>query len=136
MAALGEDDDVLVLEFVRSGLAAAAEEQDDRTTLTGLAVTGTPAMRAAAQDALDGGWPGVIEFLNDPDYPERAAEEREQVGRILADARGAGNTEIDKAANIALRSDDPDALKEFLEVRRNTAYTIGIRSTRPDPSTI
>ncbi|MER6004085.1 DddA-like double-stranded DNA deaminase toxin [Nonomuraea angiospora] len=127
MSALGEDDDVLVLQFVRSGLAAA-EEQDDRTTLTGLMVTGTPAMRAAAQHTLDGGWPGVIAFLNDPDYPERAAEQREQVGRILADARSAGNAETEKAANTALRSDDPDALEKFLEVTHNTTYTIDIRS--------
>ncbi|MGN9845211.1 DddA-like double-stranded DNA deaminase toxin [Nonomuraea sp. H19] len=125
--ALGEDDDLLVLEFVKSGLAAA-EEQDDRTTLTGLTVTGTPAMRAAAQNALNGGWPDVIEFLDDPDYPERAAEEREQVGRILADARSAGKTETEQAANIALRSDDPDALEKFLESTYNTAHTIDVRS--------
>ncbi|MFB4270879.1 DddA-like double-stranded DNA deaminase toxin [Nonomuraea sp. GTA35] len=127
MAALGEDDDVLAVEFVRSGLAAA-EEQDDRTTLTGLMVTGTPAMRAAAQDALDGGWPDVIAFLDDPDYPERAAEQREQIGRILAEARGAGHAQTEEAANLALRSDDPDALEEFLLVKHNTAYTMDVRS--------
>ncbi|GAA3720185.1 hypothetical protein GCM10022224_102630 [Nonomuraea antimicrobica] len=127
MTALGADDDVLAIAFVKSGLAAA-EEQDDRTTLTGLMVTGTPAMRAAAQDALDGGWPDVIAFLDDPDYPERAAEQREQIGRILAEARSAGHAQTEEAANIALRSDDPDALKEFLEVKHNTAYTIDVRS--------
>ncbi|WP_246080198.1 DddA-like double-stranded DNA deaminase toxin [Nonomuraea mesophila] len=127
VAALGEDDAVPVIEFVRSGLAAA-EEQDDRTTLTGLMVTGTAAMRAAAQNALDAGWPEVVEFLGDPDYPELAAEEREQVGRILADARGAGHAETEQAANTALRSDDPDALEEFLESTHTTARTIDIRA--------
>ncbi|MEV0633064.1 ALF repeat-containing protein [Nonomuraea wenchangensis] len=127
VAALGEDDPVRVLAFVKSGLAAA-EEQDDRTTLTGLMVTGTPAMRAAAQHALDGGWAGVVAFLKDPDYPELPAEEREQVGRILAEARGAGDTQTEEAANLALRSDDPDALKKFLDVTHSTTYTIDIRS--------
>ncbi|MFC5833602.1 hypothetical protein, partial [Nonomuraea insulae] len=127
VTALGEDEPVRVLAFVKSGLAAA-EEQDDRTTLTGLMVTGTPAMRAAAQHVLDGGWTGVVAFLNDPDYPELAAEEREQVGRILAEARGAGSAQTEEAANLALRSDDPDALKRFLEVTHNTTYTIDVRS--------
>ncbi|WP_345573193.1 DddA-like double-stranded DNA deaminase toxin, partial [Nonomuraea rosea] len=127
VAALGSDDDVPVIEFVKSGLTAA-EEQDDRTTLTGLMVTGSPAMRAAAQRALDGEWPGVIAFLNDPDYPELAAEERAKAGRILADARSAGNTAIEEAANLALRSDDPDALKKFLEVTHNTAYKMDVRA--------
>ncbi|MGR6920033.1 DddA-like double-stranded DNA deaminase toxin [[Actinomadura] parvosata] len=127
MAALGEDDDVRTVAFVKTGLAAA-EEQDDRTTLTGLMPTGTPAMRAAAQKALDGAWAGVVAFLDDPDYPERAAEQREQVGRILAEAREAGHAQTEEAANLALRSDDPDALQEFLDVKHNTAYTMDIRS--------
>ncbi|WP_157574297.1 DddA-like double-stranded DNA deaminase toxin [Jiangella muralis] len=127
VAALGEDDDVRVLEFVRGGLAAA-QEQDDRTTLTGLMVTGTEAMRAAAETALDGEWADVIAFLDDPDYPERAAEQREQVGRILADARTAGNTETEAAANNALRSEDPDALEVFMASTYNTAHTIDIRA--------
>ncbi|WP_253759412.1 DddA-like double-stranded DNA deaminase toxin [Nonomuraea thailandensis] len=125
--ALGEDDDLLVLEFARRGLKAA-EEQDDRTTLTGLMVTGTPAMRAAAQNALDGGWPRVVAFLDDPDYPERPAELRERIGRILAEARDAGRTETEQAANTALRADDPEALEKFLDSTYNTAHTIDIRS--------
>nr|SBO95623.1 putative secreted protein [Nonomuraea gerenzanensis] len=127
MKALGEDDDVRAVEFVRSGLAAA-QEQDDRTTLTGLMVTGTPAMRAAAQRALDGAWAGVVAFLDDPDYPERAAEQRERVGRILAEARDAGHAQTEEAANLALRSGDPAALEEFLEVKHNTAYTMDVRA--------
>ncbi|SDU69140.1 hypothetical protein [Jiangella alkaliphila] len=126
VAALGEDDD-RVLEFVRSGLALA-EEQDDRTTLTGLMVTGTPAMKAAAQAALDAGWPDVIAFLDDPDYPERAAEERARVNRILSEARSAGNVETEEAANIALRSEDPAALEVFLATTHNTARTIDVRA--------
>ncbi|MEV0389381.1 DddA-like double-stranded DNA deaminase toxin, partial [Nonomuraea sp. NPDC050643] len=127
VAALGEDEDLLVLDFVRRGLAAA-EEQDDRTTLTGLLVTSSPAMRAAAQDALDDGRQAVIEFLENPAYPERAAELRARIGRILAEARSTGNAEIEEAANNALRSDDPDALDEFLDSTYNTAYTIDIRT--------
>ncbi|WP_146104189.1 DddA-like double-stranded DNA deaminase toxin [Nonomuraea solani] len=127
VAALGRDEDHLVLEFVKSGLAAA-EEQDDRTTLTGLMVTSSPAMRAAAQNALDGGRARVIAFLDDPDYPERAAEQRAQIGRILAEARSAGKTETEQAANAALRSDDPDALEKFLDSTYNTAHTIDIRT--------
>ncbi|WP_155127766.1 DddA-like double-stranded DNA deaminase toxin [[Actinomadura] parvosata] len=127
MAALGEDDDVRTVAFVKTGLAAA-EEQDDRTTLTGLMPTGTPAMRAAAQQALDGAWADVVAFLDDPDYPELAAEQREQVGRILAEAREAGHAQTEEAANLALRSDDPGALQEFLDVKHNTAYTMDIRS--------
>ncbi|WP_219530489.1 DddA-like double-stranded DNA deaminase toxin [Nonomuraea guangzhouensis] len=127
VSALGEEADLLVLDFVKRGLAAA-EEQDDRTTLTGLLVTGSPAMRAAAQGALDRGRQDVVEFLENPAYPERAAELRERIGRILADARSAGNAEIEKAANNALRSDDPDALDEFLDSTYNTAHTIDIRA--------
>lgn len=127
MAALGADDRVLAIEFVRSGLAAA-EEQDDRTTLTGLLVTGSPARRAAGQRALDGSWQDVIAFLDDPAYPERAGEEREEVGRILAEARRAGHAETEAAANLALRSDDPADLTKFLEVTHNTAYAIDVRA--------
>jgi hypothetical protein len=126
-AALGQDDDLLVLEFVRTGLAAA-EEQDDRTMLTGLMVTGTPAMRAAAQNALDSGWPAVVAFLDEPDYPELARERREQVGRILAEAKAAGNTETEAAANAALRSDEPEALQEFLESTHDTARAMDVRA--------
>ncbi|WP_344493097.1 DddA-like double-stranded DNA deaminase toxin, partial [Nonomuraea monospora] len=125
--ALGEDDGVLVLEFVKRGLAAA-EEQDDRTTLTGLMVTSSPAMRSAAQSALDGGWDDVVEFLDDPEYPERPAELRERIGRILAEARGAGKAETEQAANAALRSDDAEALDRFLDSTYNTAHTIDVRS--------
>ncbi|RIQ18838.1 DddA-like double-stranded DNA deaminase toxin, partial [Jiangella rhizosphaerae] len=127
MAALGEDDDVLVLEFVRAGLAAA-EEQDDRTTLTGLMVTGTDAMRAAAQQALDGDWAAVVAFLADPDYPERAGEDRLRVGRILAEARAAGHAQTEEAANTALRSTDPEALEKFLASTYNTAHAMDIRA--------
>jgi hypothetical protein len=127
MSALGQDEDPLVLEFVRSGLAAA-EEQDDRTTLTGLMVTGTPAMQAAGQAALDAGWPEVVAFLDDPEYPERAGEVRERVNRILADARSAGNVETEEASNTALRSNDPAALDEFMESTYDTAYAIDVRA--------
>ncbi|MFI7128796.1 DddA-like double-stranded DNA deaminase toxin [Nonomuraea sp. NPDC050153] len=127
MQALGEDDDLLVIGFVKSGLATA-EEQDDRTTLTGLMITGSAAMRAAAQDALDSGWSDVIEFLKDPDYAERAAEDREEVNGILSDARSTGHTHTEEAANVALRSDDPDALKKFLDKEHNTAYAIDVRA--------
>lgn len=127
VAALGEDDDARAVEFVRTGLAAA-EEQDDRTTLTGLMVTGSPAMRAAAETALNSEWRDVVAFLENPDYPERAAEDREQVGRILAEAREAGHEETAAAANNALRSDDPKALRTFLEKTHNTAHTIDVRA--------
>ncbi|MEV4802357.1 hypothetical protein AB0K18_20270 [Nonomuraea sp. NPDC049421] len=127
MAALGEDDDARVVEFVRSGLADA-EEQDDRTTLTGLSVTRSPAMRAAAERALGGGWRDVVAFLEDPDYPERAAEDRVRVGRIRGEAVEAGDTDTAEAANTALRSEDPDALRRFLDVTYNTAHAIDVRA--------
>ncbi|WP_169792041.1 DddA-like double-stranded DNA deaminase toxin [Jiangella muralis] len=127
VAALGEEDEFLVLEFVRTGLAAA-EEQDDRTTLIGLMVTGTEAMRVAAQAALDGEWADVVAFLDDPDYPERGTEQRVEVGRIHAEARSAGYPQTEDAANAALRSADPDALGTFLATTHDTVRAIDVRA--------
>lgn len=119
LEALTQDTDVL-LEFVREGLAVAAG-MDDRSTLAGLMVNGSDAMRAAAQAALDGTDADVAAFLREPAYPERVQEDRLRVNAILADAREAQNITVAEHAQRALDDGSGTALRAFLERDAATA---------------
>jgi hypothetical protein len=112
--------DALLREFVRTGIAVAAG-QDDRATLVGLMVTGSEAMRAAAQAALDGSDADVAEFLRTRDYPGRITEDRLAVNQILATAREAGDTATVEHAQRALDAGTDQALRQFLETGQYTA---------------
>ncbi|MEV6964220.1 polymorphic toxin-type HINT domain-containing protein [Hamadaea sp. NPDC051192] len=113
-------DDAFVLEFVRTGVAVAAG-QDDRATLAGLMVTGTDAMRAAAQTALAGSDADVAAFLRTRDYPQRAAEDRLSVNQIQAAARDRADTATVEYAQRALDAGTAAALRQFLEVTQYAA---------------
>jgi Pretoxin HINT domain/Short repeats of unknown function len=112
--------DALALEFVRTGIAAAAG-QDDRATLGGLMVTGSEAMRAAARQALDGSDADVAEFLRTRDYPGRLTEDRLAVNQILAAARAAGDVVTADHAQRALDAGTDAALRQFLETDQYVA---------------
>ncbi|GGL15240.1 hypothetical protein GCM10012284_57360 [Mangrovihabitans endophyticus] len=112
--------DARVVEFVRTGIDAAAA-QDDRATLAGLLVTGSAAMRAAAQAALDGSDADVAEFLRDRDYPGRDGEDRLAVNQVLAAAREAGDQTTVEYAQQALDDGSDAALRQFLETTQYTA---------------
>jgi hypothetical protein len=112
--------DALALQFVRTGIAAAAG-QDDRATLGGLIVTGSEAMRTAAQAALDGSDADVAEFLRTRDYPGRLTEDRLAVNQILAAARTAGDIVTVQKAQQALDAGTDTALRQFLETGQYAA---------------
>ncbi|WP_083750619.1 hypothetical protein [Kribbella sp. ALI-6-A] len=124
--ALGADDETRVLEFVRTALPQA-QEQDDRTTLSGLMVMGSDAMRRAAQQALDGTGAQVASFLREQVYPERVLEDRTEINRLLADARANGGTEVAGAAQAALNDGSATALRRFLETTYPTAQAMDVR---------
>jgi hypothetical protein len=112
--------DALVLQYVRTGITAAAG-QDDRATLAGLMVTGSEAMRAAAQAALDGSDADVAAFLRIRDYPGRLTEDRLAVNQILAAARSAGDAATVDHAQRALDAGTGQALRQFLQTGQYTA---------------
>lgn len=113
----GGDEDVL--GFVRTGIDIAAA-QDDRATLTTLAMTGTDGMRAAAEVALAGSDSEVAQFLREQDYAQRATEDRIAVNRVMDDARKADNPATVEQAQKALDS-GPQALRAFLTTGQFTA---------------
>ncbi|MEN3305949.1 MAG: hypothetical protein V7603_2151, partial [Micromonosporaceae bacterium] len=114
MDALGSSD-AMLLEFVHSGIADAAG-QDDRATLSALMGTGSDAMRTAAQAAMDGSDADVATFLQTRDYPGRLAEDRLAVNQIQAAARAAGDTVTVQQAQRALDAGTGQALRQFLEI--------------------
>ncbi|WBB52259.1 ALF repeat-containing protein [Verrucosispora sp. WMMD573] len=125
MAALGGSD-VQVLEFVRSGIAEAAG-QDDRVAVGNLAVTDNIALRDAALAALNSTDAAVSEFLRTQNYPGRYIQDRVRVNQILAGAKTSGDSHLAQKAQEALDSGDGQKLREFLAVGQYTAAVIGQR---------
>ncbi len=105
--------DAVALEFVHSGIAMAAG-QDDRTTLRNLTATGTAKFTAAAEAALAGSDADVQAFLRTQDYPGRETDDRIAVNQVLAAAQTAGNAVVRGAAQRALDTGTDQALRQFL----------------------
>jgi hypothetical protein len=121
LTALGGSEDEVV-GFVRTGIDISAA-QDDRATLTNLAITGTDGLRAAAEAALAGSDAQVGQFLREQNYPERATEDRIAVNRVMDEARKADNPATVEQAQRALDG-GPQALRAFLTTGQFTAaYT-------------
>ncbi|NBH09378.1 polymorphic toxin-type HINT domain-containing protein, partial [Amycolatopsis sp. SID8362] len=112
--------DVVAVDFVRTGLAVAAG-QDDRVTLTNLERTGTAGFKKAADAALAGSDTDVQAFLQRQDYPGRELDDRIAVDRILAAAQQAGNFATQAAAQKALDAETDEALRRFLDSDKTTA---------------
>ncbi|WP_144122489.1 ALF repeat-containing protein [Catellatospora sichuanensis] len=125
LAALG-DDDVRVLEFARTGVAAAAV-QDDRHAVMNLAVTDNAALATAAKTALAGNDTQVRTFLRTQNYTGRYAQERLKVNQILAAANAAGDVVLAQAAQAALNAETLQALRDFLDSGQYTAAATGER---------
>jgi len=119
LAALGGTDEQ-VMDFVRTGLAVAAG-QDDRVTLQDLADSGTDNFRTAANTALAGSDADVAAFLSNPDYPQRYSDDRIAVDQVLSAAQQAGQTTVAQAAQQALDSGSDAAFRDFLKTRQYTA---------------
>ncbi|MFD9964025.1 polymorphic toxin-type HINT domain-containing protein, partial [Amycolatopsis sp. NPDC059020] len=111
-AALSEPD-IMVMDYIRTGMAAAAA-QDDRLTLSNLVKTGTDGFKKAANAALAGTDADVQTFLRTQDYPERQTDDRIAVNQVLASAQQAGNTITRDAAQQALNDGSAQALRQFL----------------------
>ncbi|MCR6483213.1 polymorphic toxin-type HINT domain-containing protein [Amycolatopsis sp. OK19-0408] len=118
--------DVVAIDFIRTGLALAAG-QDDRVTLANLARTGTDGFKAAADAALAGSDADVQAFLHSQDYPNRELDDRIAVDRILADAQQAGNFATQAAAQRALDADTDQALRQFLDADKTTSAILDDR---------
>lgn len=125
LAALGDADD-LVLEFVRTGLANAAA-QDNRVAVMNLAVTENAALETAAKTALAGSDQTVATFLRTQNYPGRYSADRTKVNQILSAARAAGDVVLAQRAQQALDTDTLQALRDFLDSGQYTAALIGER---------
>jgi hypothetical protein len=117
-ALVGHDEEVLA--FARGGLRSA-EGMDDRTTLAGLATSGSEAMRTAVAAVFDGTDADVAAFLENPDYPERREEDELETTRVLAAAREAGAAHTVDAATVALDDGSATALRAFLETSQYAA---------------
>lgn len=118
--------DVVAMDFIRSGLALAAG-QDDRVTLANLARTGTDGFKTAVDAALAGSDADVQAFLRNQDYPNRELDDRIAVDRILADAQQAGNFATQAAAQRALDADTDQALRQFLDADKTTSAVLDDR---------
>ncbi|MFC8798999.1 hypothetical protein ACFT2C_14790 [Promicromonospora sp. NPDC057138] len=117
-ALVGHDEQVLA--FARGGLRSA-EGMDDRTTLVGLTVTRSEAMRTAVEGVVDGSDAEVAAFLENPDYPERREEDELETTRVLAAARAAGDAHTVDAATAALDDGSAPVLRAFLATRQYAA---------------
>ncbi|MDX3194107.1 ALF repeat-containing protein [Streptomyces sp. MN03-5084-2B] len=106
--------DVIAMDFIRTGLAIAAG-QDDRVTLTNLERTGTDGFKKAADIALAGNDADVQAFLRSQDYPDREVDDRIAVDQIFAEAQREGNFATQAAAQQALDADTDQALRQFLD---------------------
>ncbi|SCE72701.1 polymorphic toxin-type HINT domain-containing protein [Micromonospora chokoriensis] len=118
--------DTEVIEFVRTGIPAAAA-QDNRETLSDMMAVGTPALVQAAEAALASSDAAVSQLLQTRNYPGRELEDRLAVNQILAAAKQSNSTQLIKAAEAALDSADPQALRGFLDVGQHTAAAIDER---------
>ncbi|MFD8499202.1 polymorphic toxin-type HINT domain-containing protein [Amycolatopsis sp. NPDC059657] len=115
-----EGADQVALDFVRTGIAVAAG-QDDRITLASLALYGTEAFQKAANDALAGDDAAVQSFLKTQDYPRRETDDRIAVNQILAAARQSGGITVQQEAQRALDAETDQALRQFLDTTQYTA---------------
>ncbi|MEV0388217.1 hypothetical protein [Nonomuraea sp. NPDC050643] len=125
LAALGGADR-LVLEFVRTGVADAAA-QDNRLAVTNLAASENSALATAAKTALTGSDQTVATFLRTQNYPGRYSADRTKVNQILSAARAAGDVVLAQRAQQALDTDTLPALRDFLDTGQYTAAVIGER---------
>ncbi|MFI2712751.1 polymorphic toxin-type HINT domain-containing protein [Micromonospora sp. NPDC018662] len=118
--------DAQVVEFVRTGIAEAAG-QDDRVAVRDLAVTDIPALRDAALAALAGSDAQVSEFLRTQNYTGRYTQDRLKVNQIMSAATKAGDTFLAQKAQEALNSGDGQKLREFIASGQYTAAAVGQR---------
>ncbi|MGV9214922.1 polymorphic toxin-type HINT domain-containing protein [Micromonospora sp. RB23] len=125
MTALGGAE-AQVLEFVRTGIAEAAG-QDDRVAVRNLAVTDNTALRDAALAALEGSDAQVSQFLQTQNYTGRYTQDRLKVNQIMSAAKTAGDTYLAQKAQEALDSGDGQKLRDFIASGQYTAATIGQR---------
>ncbi|MFG1871051.1 polymorphic toxin-type HINT domain-containing protein [Micromonospora arborensis] len=125
MAALGGAD-AQVMEFVRTGVAEAAG-QDDRVAVRELAVTDNTGLRDAALAALQGSDTQVSQFLQTQNYTGRYTQDRLKVNQISSAARTAGDTYLVQKAQEALDSGDGQKLRDFIASGQYTAAAVGQR---------
>ncbi|NUP18477.1 MAG: hypothetical protein HOZ81_20800 [Streptomyces sp.] len=125
LGALGSTDD-LALEFVRTGVADAAA-QDNRLAVTNLAVTENAALATAARTAMAGDDQTVATFLRTQNYPGRYSADRMKVNQILAAANAAGDVVLAQRAQQALDADTLQAFRDFLDTGRQIAAATGER---------
>ena len=119
--------ETVALDFARTGIAAAAA-QDDRETLRTYAdpatATGSEAMMKAAAAALAGSDADVARFLRTRDYPERQVDDRIAVNQIIAAAQKAGNGTVVDRAQDALDDPTGQALAPFLATGQYEAAAV------------
>ncbi|BFU45356.1 ALF repeat-containing protein [Krasilnikovia sp. MM14-A1004] len=125
MAALS-DSDADVLDFVRTGIAKAAG-QDNRTAVMDLAVSENTALAAAANAALAGTDATVAQFLSTQNYSGRASQDRLAVNQIMSAARTANRTVTVQRAQAALDNGSLQALRDFLDTGQYTSSAIDDR---------
>ncbi|MFJ4096731.1 ALF repeat-containing protein [Kitasatospora sp. NPDC089913] len=88
-------------------------ESDDRLRLVQIMSQGGPAVRDAANDAMNGSYADVVRFLKEGQYVARAKDDRAEIEAILADpATGRG---VRETGQKALDAGTPAALRHFLE---------------------
>ncbi|GAA2546394.1 hypothetical protein GCM10010435_14550 [Winogradskya consettensis] len=120
-------DDTGALAFVRTGLAAAAV-QDNRVAVADLAgSTDNAALATAALTALAGTDAQVAEFLRTQNYSGRFTQDRLKVNQILSAARTASRTVTVQRAQTALDTGTLQALRDFLDKGQYTASAIDDR---------
>lgn len=124
-AALGGSD-AQVMEFVRTGIAAAAG-QDDRVVVGELAISENASLRDAALAALEGSDAEVSQFLATQDYPGRYVQDRLKVNQIMAAAKDSGDTHLAEKAQEALSNGDGQVLRTFIASGQYSAAAIGQR---------
>ncbi|SCL70724.1 Short repeat-containing protein of unknown function [Micromonospora chersina] len=124
-AALGGSD-AQAMEFVRTGIAEAAG-QDDRVAVRDLAITDNTALRDAALAALNGSDAQVSEFLRTQNYTGRYTQDRLKVNQIMSAATKSGDVYLAQKAQEALDSEDGQKLRDFIASGQYTAAAVGQR---------
>lgn len=124
-AALGGSD-AQAMEFVRTGIAEAAG-QDDRIVVGELAISENTSLRDAALAALEGSDAEVSQFLATQDYPGRYIQDRLKVNQIMAAAKDSGDTHLAQKAQEALSNGDGQVLRTFIASGQHTAAAISQR---------
>ncbi|MBM0275005.1 ALF repeat-containing protein [Micromonospora tarensis] len=124
--------DTAVVDFVRTGITAAAAE-DDRATVLSIGADGSESLRQAAETAASGSDADVAAFLENQDYPGRETEDRIAVNKLLDQAREAGRTVTQQKAQQALDAGNAQALRDFL---RSGQYAAATSDDRVDANRI